>query len=136
MNYFSHCGLIDYGIELYKVLKGNLEFVLPINFYGAVIDLYSRAEMYDEAFKVVDEMDLEPNNVIWTTMLAVETRNKRNDIVQRIEGMVKDKMDKARDSSVIKLFAKHYQFMRLYEKSDHYWTLGRGRHRAGVTTID
>ena len=97
MNCFSHCGLIDYGTELYKALKGNPEFVLPINFYGAVIDLYSRVEMYDEAFKVVDEMYLEPNNVIWTTILAVATRNERNDIVQRIERMVKDKMDKARD---------------------------------------
>ena len=50
MNCFSHCGLIDYEIELYKTLKGNHEFVLPLKFYGAVIDLYSRAEMYDEAF--------------------------------------------------------------------------------------
>ncbi|KAK1552472.1 hypothetical protein Q3G72_017663 [Acer saccharum] len=97
MNCFAHCGLTDYGTELYKALKGNSKFVLPIKFYEVVIDLYSRAKMYDEAFKVIDEMDLEPNNVIWTTILAVATRNERNDIIDKIDRIIKNKMNKARD---------------------------------------
>ncbi|KAK1568065.1 hypothetical protein Q3G72_020096 [Acer saccharum] len=62
MNCFAHCVLTDYGTELYKALKGNSKFVLPIKFYRVVIDLYSKAKRYDEAFKVIDEMDLESNN--------------------------------------------------------------------------
>ena len=48
-------------------------------------------------------MDLEPNNVIWTTILDVATRNERNDIVERIEMIVKDEMDKARDSEMVEI---------------------------------
>ena len=55
--------------------------------------------MSNKAFKVIDEMDFKPNNVIWTTILAVVTRDERYDIMEMVVRIVNDKLDSARDSS-------------------------------------
>ncbi|XP_024517303.1 pentatricopeptide repeat-containing protein At3g09040, mitochondrial-like [Selaginella moellendorffii] len=67
----SHAGSIDKGMEYFQAMASPKYGVVPgIKHYTCVIDLLSRANRLSDAVAMVKSMPLEPNAIIWMTLLG------------------------------------------------------------------
>ncbi|XP_010249098.1 PREDICTED: pentatricopeptide repeat-containing protein At1g08070, chloroplastic-like [Nelumbo nucifera] len=65
----SHSGLVDKGKELFHSMRKDCGIEPSIKHYGCLADLLGRAGHLDEAYQMVKNMPLEPNGVVWGTLL-------------------------------------------------------------------
>ncbi|XP_077213557.1 tetratricopeptide repeat (TPR)-like superfamily protein [Tasmannia lanceolata] len=66
----SHVGLIEQGCEYFHKMKEVYEIELSIEHYGCMVDLYGRSGLLNEAYKFITNMPIEPNAIIWRTLLG------------------------------------------------------------------
>lgn len=64
-----HGGLVEEGKRVYDQMIRTFKITPRIEHYGCMVDLFSRAGKLNEAVNVIEKMHLEPNAVIWATML-------------------------------------------------------------------
>ncbi|KAI5082614.1 hypothetical protein GOP47_0002357 [Adiantum capillus-veneris] len=66
----SHAGLIEEGCFLYKAMVTEYNIESTMEHYSSMIDLFGRAGRLAEADVFISEMSIEPNAVIWETLLS------------------------------------------------------------------
>ncbi|KAJ6827998.1 putative pentatricopeptide repeat-containing protein [Iris pallida] len=66
----SHMGLVEEGREFFRRMVEDYKIEPNIKHYGCMVDMFSRTGMVDEAFKMIKEMPMKANSVIWTTFLG------------------------------------------------------------------
>ncbi|XP_038683772.1 pentatricopeptide repeat-containing protein At5g50990 [Tripterygium wilfordii] len=66
----SHCGLVEEGQKYFDLMTSRYSIQPRLEHYGAMVDLFSRAGLLDEAYLMVEAMPMEPDNVIWRTILS------------------------------------------------------------------
>ncbi|KAG6742304.1 hypothetical protein POTOM_053174 [Populus tomentosa] len=69
----SHCGIVNEGFEYFKRMKEQYDIVPRIEHYGCMVDLLGRAGLLKEAYDYIHDMPLQPNAVIWRTLLGACT---------------------------------------------------------------
>ncbi|CAN8270440.1 unnamed protein product [Cochlearia groenlandica] len=66
----SHGGLVQQGKQIFDSME-KLHGVSPKDVhYGCMVDLLGRAGLLEEALRFIKAMPLEPNDVIWSSLLA------------------------------------------------------------------
>ncbi|XP_024526617.1 pentatricopeptide repeat-containing protein At5g16860-like [Selaginella moellendorffii] len=70
LNVCCHAGLVDTGKELFEAMASGHAISPGLKHYSAMVDLFGRANRMDEAVRMVKSMRVEPNAVIWMTLLA------------------------------------------------------------------
>lgn len=73
----SHCGLVEQGHKYFDLMKTCYLIQPELEHYGAMVDLLGRAGQLEEAYALVKEMKMEPDIVIWRTLLSA-CRTHRN----------------------------------------------------------
>lgn len=66
----SHCGLVDEGFSYFKRMEEEYGIVPRIEHYGCMVDLLARAGLVKLAYEYIQDMPLQPNAVIWRTLLG------------------------------------------------------------------
>lgn len=66
----SHAGKVEEGKKYFKLMKDEYNIEPNIRHYGCMVDLLGRAGLLNEAFEFIDNMDIEPNAIIWRTLLG------------------------------------------------------------------
>ncbi|XP_068639014.1 pentatricopeptide repeat-containing protein At1g74630-like [Aristolochia californica] len=66
----SHAGLIDQACGYFHKMKESYELEPSIEHYGCMVDLYSRAGLLNQAYEFITDMPIEPNEIIWRTLLG------------------------------------------------------------------
>ncbi|XP_074269742.1 pentatricopeptide repeat-containing protein At3g29230-like [Silene latifolia] len=66
----THMGLVDKGVDYFYAMERDYGLVPQIEHYGCLIDLLGRGGRLEEALKVVRNMAMEPNAIIWGTLLG------------------------------------------------------------------
>ncbi|XP_015879787.1 pentatricopeptide repeat-containing protein At3g29230 [Ziziphus jujuba] len=66
----THAGFVKEGLHYFHIMEKEYGITPQVEHYGCVIDLLSRGGRLDEAYKLVNSMPMEPNCVIWGTLLA------------------------------------------------------------------
>ncbi|XP_058092136.1 pentatricopeptide repeat-containing protein At2g29760, chloroplastic-like [Magnolia sinica] len=66
----SHAGLVDQGLAYFESMRKDYHIVPKIEHYGCIIDLLSRAGRVKEAFWFICSMEIQPNAIIWRTLLS------------------------------------------------------------------
>ncbi|XP_077242239.1 tetratricopeptide repeat (TPR)-like superfamily protein [Tasmannia lanceolata] len=66
----SHCGMVDEGFRYFKRMREEYGIVPKIEHYGCMVDLLGRAGLVEEAHDFITKITLEPNAVIWRTLLG------------------------------------------------------------------
>lgn len=66
----SHCGMVKEGFDYFNAMKQNCGIVPKIEHYGCMVDLLGRAGKVREAYDFIQKMPLQPNAVIWRTLLG------------------------------------------------------------------
>ncbi|KAH7683919.1 Tetratricopeptide-like helical domain-containing protein [Dioscorea alata] len=62
----NHAGLVNEGLEIFMSMK----ISRTIKHYGCIVDLLGRAGRLSEAYNVITSMPLEPDIVLWQTLLG------------------------------------------------------------------
>lgn len=69
LNACTHGGLVEKGITFFDMMTEDYGIQPQIEHYGCLVDLLGRAGQFDEAMKVARGMRIEPDEVIWGSLL-------------------------------------------------------------------
>ncbi|EPS63069.1 hypothetical protein M569_11717 [Genlisea aurea] len=69
----SHCGMVDQGFEYFERMKAEFGIEPKIEHYGCMVDLLARAGSVIQAYDYILKMPVEPNAVIWRSLLAASS---------------------------------------------------------------
>ncbi|KAG8056040.1 hypothetical protein GUJ93_ZPchr0001g30875 [Zizania palustris] len=79
----AHVGMVDQGLHYFYSMS-SLGVAPDLEHYGCIVDLLGRAGLLDEAFHFIKKMPVEPNPVIWGSLLAACKVHHRMDLGQKI----------------------------------------------------
>ncbi|XP_010542246.1 PREDICTED: putative pentatricopeptide repeat-containing protein At3g15930 isoform X2 [Tarenaya hassleriana] len=66
----SHTGMVDQGRNFFAKMTSEHGIEPRLVHYGCMVDLLSRAGMVKEAYEVILNMPMNPNSIIWGTLLS------------------------------------------------------------------
>ncbi|KAM6552393.1 hypothetical protein CsatB_002201 [Cannabis sativa] len=66
----SDAGLVDEGLKWFKRMKTEHGIEPTVHHYGCIVDLFGRAGMLNEAFEFITNMPINPNDIIWRSLLS------------------------------------------------------------------
>ncbi|KAK9271904.1 hypothetical protein L1049_002269 [Liquidambar formosana] len=66
----SHAGKVDEGRRYFAVMRDEYNIEPNIKHYGCMVDMLGRAGLLNEAFEFVGTMQIEPNAIVWRTLLG------------------------------------------------------------------
>ncbi|KAK7314876.1 hypothetical protein VNO77_33404 [Canavalia gladiata] len=69
LNACTHGGLVEQGYCYFEMMIQDYGIEPRIEHYGCLIDLLGRAGRFDEAMKVVKGMSMEPDEVVWGSLV-------------------------------------------------------------------
>ncbi|XVE76961.1 hypothetical protein DITRI_Ditri13aG0022900 [Diplodiscus trichospermus] len=77
LNGCGHAGLVKEGMICFDMMRRVHKLVPKLQHYGCMVDILGRAGQVAEARKFIEEMPIEPNDVIWRALLSA-CRNHEN----------------------------------------------------------
>ncbi|XP_039032778.1 pentatricopeptide repeat-containing protein At1g05750, chloroplastic-like [Hibiscus syriacus] len=80
----SHAGLVDEGLHYFDIMKRVYRISPRIEHFGCIVDLYSRAGKLKEAWNVVQNMPMKPNEVVLGSLLAACRNHGDINLAERI----------------------------------------------------
>ncbi|KAK3195014.1 hypothetical protein Dsin_026324 [Dipteronia sinensis] len=109
LNACGHAGLVKEGLLCFELMRRIHQLEPKLQHYGCMVDILGRAGHIEEARNFIDDMPIEPNDVIWRSLLsACKNHNNLNvgePVAERLIGM-----DSSNSSSYVLLsnmFAGH-----------------------------
>lgn len=66
----GHAGLVKEGLVCFELMQRVYNIEPKVQHYGCMVDILSRAGHIEAAKKLVEMMPIEPNDVIWRTLLS------------------------------------------------------------------
>lgn len=66
----SHAGKVDEGYRYFDLMRSKCKIEPNIKHYGCMVDMLGRAGLLKEAFEFIDSMKMEPNAIVWRTLLG------------------------------------------------------------------
>ncbi|CAA0402740.1 unnamed protein product [Arabidopsis thaliana] len=66
----SHSGRVDEGRKYFSLMRDMYNIEPNIKHYGCMVDMLGRAGQLEEAFMFVESMKIEPNAIVWRTLLG------------------------------------------------------------------
>ncbi|KAI3760236.1 hypothetical protein L1987_50629 [Smallanthus sonchifolius] len=86
----NHGGLVKEGQTLFNQMVHKFGIKPQIEHYGCMIDLLARSGDLDEAIRLTESMDLEPNAVIWGTLISACKLHGNSKLFQYVTKKVLD----------------------------------------------
>ena len=83
LNACSHCGLVDEGQFLFKLMREKYNIVPKVQDYGCIIDLLSRAGYLEDALRFSQNMPIDPEVLAWKAILSASTKHGNVEIGER-----------------------------------------------------
>ncbi|CAN1146184.1 Pentatricopeptide repeat-containing protein At5g15300 [Linum perenne] len=66
----SHAGKVNEGRSYFALMIDRYGIEPNIKHYGCIVDMLGRAALLTEAFEIIKNMNIEPNEIIWRTLLG------------------------------------------------------------------
>ncbi|CAL5367773.1 unnamed protein product [Camellia sinensis] len=66
----SHAGKVKQGRQYFNIMRDEYNIEPNIKHYGCMVDMLGRAGQLKEAFEFIDTMEIEPNAIVWRTLLG------------------------------------------------------------------
>ncbi|XP_031251479.1 pentatricopeptide repeat-containing protein ELI1, chloroplastic [Pistacia vera] len=66
----AHAGLVDEGWRFFNSMKDEHAIEPKVEHYGCMVNLLGRSGQLEEAYKLVKNMNIEPDSVLWGTLLG------------------------------------------------------------------
>ncbi|GMJ09301.1 hypothetical protein like AT2G36730 [Hibiscus trionum] len=84
----SHAGLVDDGFQYFHEMEDVHGIKPMMNHYGAMVDILGRAGRLKDAYTFINNMPIEPDPVLWRTLLSacsVHSVNGTDDIGDKVK---------------------------------------------------
>ncbi|XP_004304765.1 PREDICTED: pentatricopeptide repeat-containing protein At1g11290-like [Fragaria vesca subsp. vesca] len=78
----SHAGLVADGKKIFEKMVHDFSLAPKVEHYGCMVDLLGRAGKLDEAHKLIKSMPLEPNTIVWGSLLAACKTHKSPNLAE------------------------------------------------------
>lgn len=126
----SHAGMVDEGCRYFDSMTSEFGIEPKIEHYGCMVDLFSRAGMVERAVEFVRTMPIEPNPVIWRTLVSACRIHGRLELGESInkELLHKDPMN----SSNYVLLSNVYALTRRWDKK---WEIRKVMSKRGIKKV-
>ncbi|PKU87640.1 Pentatricopeptide repeat-containing protein [Dendrobium catenatum] len=66
----THSGLVNAGLEYFRLMKEEFLISPKVEHYGCMVDLLSRAGRLQEAESMIASMEVQPNVIVWGALLG------------------------------------------------------------------
>ncbi|XP_038714632.1 putative pentatricopeptide repeat-containing protein At5g52630 [Tripterygium wilfordii] len=66
----SHAGMVDEGLNYFKLMQKEYKITPVMDHYACLIDMFVRSGRIEEAFDFVKQMNFEPNEFIWSLLIT------------------------------------------------------------------
>ncbi|KZV46468.1 pentatricopeptide repeat-containing protein [Dorcoceras hygrometricum] len=86
----SHCGFVDQGRYYFNIMQKNFSIQPQLEHYGAMVDLFGRAGMVEEAYALIQKMPMEPDVVTWRALLSACKTSKNHELGEIAVGRIKN----------------------------------------------
>ncbi|XP_077242988.1 pentatricopeptide repeat (PPR) superfamily protein [Tasmannia lanceolata] len=83
LNACSHSGLVKEGLLCFELMERVYNVKPKVQHYGCMVDILGRAGYLEEARKVIEEMPIEANDVVWRALLSACKNHLNFDIGQQ-----------------------------------------------------
>lgn len=94
----SHVGNVKRGHAYFSMMSERYDIEPNIKHYGCMVDLLGRAGKLKEAFEFIDKMEIEPNAIIWRTLLGACRTHGNVELGKRVnEELLKLRRDHSGD---------------------------------------
>ncbi|XP_049934699.1 pentatricopeptide repeat-containing protein At3g29230 [Nymphaea colorata] len=80
----THIGLVDDAYRYFSCMKEDFGIVPQIEHYGCMVDLLGRAGRVHEAFELIKSMPMEPNAIVWCTLLAACRTHNSVEVAEKV----------------------------------------------------
>lgn len=80
----SHGGFTDKGWECFETMGREFGFRPGLQHYTCMVDMLGRAGRVDEAEKLLEEMDVEPDKALWNALLGACKMHGRVEVAERV----------------------------------------------------
>lgn len=77
LNACGHSGLVKEGLLCFELMRRTHKLEPKLQHYGCMVDILGRAGFIEEARNFINDMPIEPNDVIWRSLLS-SCRNHDN----------------------------------------------------------
>ncbi|KAL4571680.1 hypothetical protein LXL04_018443 [Taraxacum kok-saghyz] len=78
----SHCGLVDEGFTYFNRMTQQYKIAPKIEHHGCMVDLLGRSGRVQQAYDYILNMPLQPNAIIWRTLLGSCTIHSLSDLAE------------------------------------------------------
>lgn len=78
----SHAGLVAEGKRVFKKILHDSGLAPKVEHYGCMVDLLGRAGKLDEAHELIKSMPLQPNTIVWGSLLAACKIHRSPDLAE------------------------------------------------------
>ncbi|KAK6147884.1 hypothetical protein DH2020_018796 [Rehmannia glutinosa] len=85
----SHCGFVEQGRKYFNLMRKKYSIQPQLEHYGAMVDLFARGGSLEEAYAMIKEMPIEPDVVIWRTLLSACRTHKNSKLGEIIVEKIK-----------------------------------------------
>ncbi|XP_073134026.1 pentatricopeptide repeat-containing protein At5g50990 isoform X2 [Henckelia pumila] len=86
----SHCGFVDHGRYYFNIMQKNFSIQPQLEHHGAMVDLFGRAGLLEEAYALIQEMPMEPDVVAWRALLSACKTYKNHELGEIAVGKIKN----------------------------------------------
>ncbi|ONK56853.1 uncharacterized protein A4U43_C10F13780 [Asparagus officinalis] len=106
LNACSHGGLVDLGFEIFESMTKNYGLEPKVEHYGCIVDLLGRSGLLEEAYEFVSRMRIEPDHVIWGSLLGACRVHGNLSLAEKVAKIMTD--DEKADSGTFVLLSNVY----------------------------
>lgn len=85
LNACGHAGLVKEGMICFELMRRVHNVEPKLQHYGCMVDILGRAGYIDEARKFIEDLPVEPNDVIWRTLLSACKNHESFNIGQPVD---------------------------------------------------
>ncbi|KAL5574181.1 hypothetical protein UlMin_023778 [Ulmus minor] len=66
----SHAGMVEEGANIFDCMYKHYNIVPQLDHYACMVDMFGRAGKIHEAAKLIGDMPMEPDSVVWSALLG------------------------------------------------------------------
>jgi pentatricopeptide repeat protein len=121
----AHSGMVSEAFRIFHSMSEKYDVCVDLDHYGCMVDLLGRAGLIEEALDFVNKMPVEPNHVIWGSLLSACRVHRRPDLGEQIAKNITMPDDGA-----------HVIISNLYAESGRWEDVGREREVMGRNRIE
>ncbi|KAI3756836.1 hypothetical protein L1987_56659 [Smallanthus sonchifolius] len=70
LNACAHSGLVKEGIMCFEIMRRLHKVEPEVHHFGCLVDMFARAGQIKQATAIIEKMPVEPNNVLWRTLIS------------------------------------------------------------------